>query len=446
MNDFQFNRLFTVTLFVAAACSGADSPDPTPVEPVERTFCEAMTAGCKVQISCGAVVYNHATTVEACVEQTGCAAFTKPLLTDLGVALDVRRLDACIDVFEGLECDQVAALRFGFNDTLAMCDHLAKGTAEEGAECSGLVFDDCGEDLECTYDLACPGTCRPRAESCTQGSCGAGQYCSYAQERCVPLGAIGEACEQNFPGDDHRVSCAVGSFCAYQETGDSLCAETIAKGSSCEACSDPSCCERGSYCEYGDGSAAPVCVDRAARGEGCFFAAMCNEGLFCDFDTNTCATPAGEGGACNGSSGGCQLGLVCADTIEGGLCSKPDFAAPERAELLDAGDACDASSVCAIGLTCVDANGDLLSDFFATGTCERALAVAGTTCSSSIDAHACAEGLCDFATETCPSRKVVGEVCANEGLDTGCPFGLCLGGKCAAADELVCDNIFGAGR
>ncbi len=449
MNRPNTHLLYLIPLFVAVACSGADSPeDLEPVDrepPVERAYCEAMKAGCERQIACGAVVFNHADTVAECVELTGCAAFTKAQLTDLGVTLDTARLDACVDAMESLDCEEVGALRFGFGPSLDVCDRLAKGSLEEGAECNGLVFDDCGAGLECTYDLSCPGTCTPAFEKCTQGSCGAGSYCSYELERCVPLGAVGAACEPNLVGDDHRKSCADGSYCAYiEDPGAWACAETIALGASCEACFDPACCETGAYCDYAGDS--PVCAPRVEAEESCFFTAMCSEGLFCDFDTNACATPGGEGAACNGSSGGCLLGLECATEGDAMICRATVAQNPTRRPILAAGADCDSGSVCGLGYGCVDGEGAPLLDPLATGKCEATLGLPGSACDATIDAFACAEGVCNFATGMCPARLDVGEACEFEGLDTSCPYGLCFDGKCAAAGELVCESVFGAGR
>lgn len=432
-------------LTLVLACSGAEE-EPLPNKPppvvVERTLCEVQAAGCKRQVACGAVVYNHARTEAACVAETDCAAFTKDVLTDLGVELDHDAVDACVAAIEALSCEEVAALRLGFGDDLELCSKVTVGSVPAGGECHGLGFDDCAPGLTCTYEDACPGTCLATREACVQGGCGEDAYCSYATGSCEPLELLGAACEGNLPSDYGRRTCAGENVCAWTEDGEWTCTAPRLAGASCDECTDPECCERGFFCNVTDGEDAYLCLARRQAGEDCYFAPQCSEGLYCDFDTGTCRASGLENESCSNSIGSCALGLVCRFEGDTGTCGPAELPLPDRAVLLAIDDACERGDVCPLGATCVDGNGLPISgDPGATGTCRAALGQPGVACEPSFDAYACAEGLCNFATGLCPSAIAVGDACDEEGLDTGCPFALCLGGKCVGPTELVCDSV-----
>ncbi|MCK6545956.1 hypothetical protein L6R52_08810 [Myxococcota bacterium] len=427
-------------LALLAACGGdqpTKDPNQNPPEepPPERTYCEVTELGCKRQIECGAVVFNHETTEADCVAATRCGDFTKDQLTELGVALDEDAVDACLGAIEALSCAEIASLRNGFGAALAVCNTLTVGTRAEGESCGGLVFDDCAPGYECRFTDTCPGTCVAEVEKCTQDGCAADEYCSYATEQCVEKAALGETCELNLINDVTRRTCVEGTYCGAAENQAPTCLAVIAAGQSCAECLDPDCCETGYYCAP-DGEAPQTCVARSAEGESCNFFASCAEGLFCDFTAGSCAQPGALGDACNDSAGACALGLVCDAATS--RCAREGLPVVEPVDVLPEGSACARGDVCAIGTTCVDANGKPLLDPEGTGTCERTLGQPGDTCEPSFDAFACAKGLCDFNTNKCPELRTVGEACPVDGLDTSCPLGLCLSGVCAGPDDLSC--------
>lgn len=430
--------LLPLTL-IAAAC-GSDHPTKNPNQnppeepPPERTYCEVATLGCKRQLECGAVVYNHETTEADCVAETRCADFTKEQLSALGVSLDTTALDTCLDAVEALSCAEVASLRKGFGPALASCNQVTKGSRAEGESCGGLVFDDCAPGLECQFTDTCPGTCTPKLEKCTQDGCAADEYCSYATEHCEKRASEGEACELNLIRDPARRSCVEGTYCGAAEEQPATCLATVAEGASCAECLDPECCEAGSYCAP-DGDAPLTCVARGAEGASCNFFVGCSEGLFCDFSAATCRQPGGEGDTCNDSSGACALGFVCDATRR---CAREGAPVNESVEVLADGTACARGDVCALGTTCVDATGKPLVDPDGTGTCATTLGQPGDTCEPSFDAFACERGVCDFGTGKCPTLRATGDACPVDGLDTACPLGLCLSGVCAGPDDLTC--------
>ena len=443
------SRLTTITLLLlmAQACAGEDpaqTPNPPPPAPA-RSYCEVSKLGCERQLECGAVVYNHHRDVDDCLESTGCAAFTDAQLDELGVQLDAAAVDACLAAIEALSCEHVAALRHGFGAGLEACRTLTKGSIAEGGDCRGVVFDDCAPGAECVIGDMCPGTCTATVAKCDQTSCGTGEYCSYATERCVPMATIGEPCEGNLPFDYYRRSCTAGSYCAlHQDDVIWTCEPVIARGGSCATCLDPECCEAGTYCSTPDSDPATVCVDRLEAGGACNFAAQCDEGLYCDFSTGTCKAPGPLGAVCTDSTGACAVGLRCAIEADGvGRCARPEAPVAEPAPLLEEGEACDRASICPLGMACVDPSGELVIGPDATGVCAPTLGQPGDACEPSFDAFACAEGLCNFATGQCPIRLQVGDACELSGIDSACPFGLCLQGKCAAASDLVCEGVLG---
>jgi hypothetical protein len=114
----------------------------------------------------------------------------------------------------------------------------------------------------------------------------------------------------------------------------------------CYGVCSPNCggvnCAENEFCGIDD-----VCTARVGVGESCNFDSMCSDGLFCDFETNTCATPGSvsEGGVC-GRNLACADGLVCID----GQCLDVEFGLQ--------GDPCSfgdgSSQACSPGLVCTD--------------------------------------------------------------------------------------------
>jgi hypothetical protein len=435
MISFRLCSIGILVCATALACGDDDptpqnpNPPPNPPPPPPLTFCDGFKSACEKQIECGVVVVNHASTVESCLAQTGCASVSTSTLTALGVELDMTKIDACATKLDELSCGQVANFRSGTPQGFESCAIFTSGTKAEGEACSSIVLESCEAGLTCSFaNQQCPGTCEPIRESCRQDSCTSDQYCSYATGECVARGGDGAACEPNEIGDLLRRSCQDDFHCVAEMEQTPRCTRRIAAGESCDPSVDVELCVQGYFCDFTQPQ--PVCAARAIEDETCGFTSQCREDLYCNFDSNTCRPQGQFGDPCTDDAGSCGLGLACDET-----CKRPEDIrrALETLTIAGANEVCGNLIVCGLGLACT-------LDQEQNAFCTPALA-AGTACDATIDPFACADALCDFATNICPEPLTVGETCTADGVYTGCPFATCLDGRCAALGELVCQTI-----
>lgn len=427
--------IFSFSTAFAVACGDSEQqPDKQPNQnppPPALTYCDGYVRGCERQVECGVVVYNHAATKEECLAQTGCALVATATLSAQGIELDKSKIDLCKTKIDTLSCEELSEFRGGAPRGLDTCASFTRGTLDEGEACSSLGFEACKDGMTCDFgDATCPGACKAIPVACTQTSCEAGEYCSYQSGECVALALEGELCEPNMINDLTRKSCANDLHCFAEFEQDARCTVRVPLGDACDVSLDVELCAVGSYCS--PESETPTCVARVGVGETCNFVGMCNEDLYCDFASNTCAVQKKAGETCNDSAGACELGYKCDET-----CKLPGdiIEVVEPKTIAREGEECGVGIVCGLGTICA-----------ITGENEAKCAAArapGEECEAAIDAFACAKGLCNFNTNECPEILEVGDTCAPDGLYTGCPLALCLNGKCAAADELVCEGISG---
>lgn len=210
----------------------------------------------------------------------------------------------------------------------------------------------CDDDTQCDDGLSCDGgTCAeavPLDGGCyNPGECGASRSCGRAPESrtCGAPDTVDQDCREGTCGD--------GLLCA---SASQTC--EVLPGAD-EACLDGFACDAGLTCADGLG----VCAVLPGLGETCAVGSrFCEDGLGCDFDTNTCQPPAGEGEAC--------------------LLNPPDY-------------------LCADGLGC---------DFGAMGSVCVAISGVGSDCNS--DRTCEADTFCDFRTLKCADRFADGAACS----------------------------------
>lgn len=131
------------------------------------------------------------------------------------------------------------------------------------------------------------------------------------------------------------------------------------------------------YCEVTRAAAVGEACEDLPKG----YEAECDEkaGAYCDYGTNLCALPKGEGEECSGSSQSCQKGLFCALSGQSYTCTKT----------LGEGEACDSfSKVCNDQTYCSS-----------EGVCAAKLAKgAACTSSQSCQGGGCVNGVCDSSS------------------------------------------------
>ncbi|KAL0038422.1 hypothetical protein WJX77_005952 [Trebouxia sp. C0004] len=292
----------------------------------------------------------------------------------------------------------------------------------------------CVLDGDCGTDLCTNGTCVRRiasGQTCIEGDpCDFGLICradlgstcafpSYAGDvcqstavcqtglqcvsgRCTAPLSFGAACTQ-------ADQCASGSVC----NGQSVCAEAIAIGGSCQATAD---CAIQAVCSSGQ------CTGVSA-GAACVSTDQCGNGFVCN-SSSICSLPAPMYGPC-GISGDCESGLTCYSnhacyipSPDGSFCSVSGECQTtsfcnitayewesECTPLLSAGSKCNDNDECVSDLVCDSQN-----------ECETPQAV-GSDCNSTADCELedrCEQGVCAvgglsttcFTTEDCGNGLV----------------------------------------
>lgn len=200
------------------------------------------------------------------------------------------------------------------------CD--AKSDCGAGGSCLGEVFNSCQAKFQvghpCSQDSQCGGStwCDPASQTCAalpaSGSpcangvlCGPGLGCNSETSVCEPLPTDGKPCAM---GEFGPMLCAAGLVC---KTDAFVCAAPPAEGAPCNAhanCSPSAGKDPGSLvCAFGPNGSS--CVKRQALGAKCEND-ICQDGLYCDYKSNSCANAVAAGGKCSagnecGAQGSC---------------------------------------------------------------------------------------------------------------------------------------------
>lgn len=237
-------------------------------------------------------------------------------------------VEACLSSFGSIGCGDLEEAPEG-------CASLFEGRVADGGSC--LWDEECASG-SCANDVACPGTCVPRAAeggdcgsthcerglSCVGGVCMRrsleGEACLGADDKicatglecvegtpdtegtCQPapstLAGLGEPCE--FPSR----MCEAGLSCAYAG-GNFECRAQVERDGACSV-AFPDQCPSGQACATGDGPTG-TCTDLAAAGEPCASARDCLGALVCldsaEGDSKTCQERARIGAACVDNNG-----------------------------------------------------------------------------------------------------------------------------------------------
>jgi len=224
----------------------------------------------------------------------------------------------CLAALNANDCDIIS----GANQ---VCNEMLVGSLEEGDICGS---GECGSGLDCNRGTEC-GVCEPVAglgEDCSLDRCENGFICNNnVCEVAAPGIQAGDACEfqcgfGNFDGlacvDQVCVEIEIVDLGGTCGTPDLYCRDlqslTNCVDNVCtlrpevgEACSDGIQCENGSFCDID----TQICVEYSQIGESCeeracdFFLARCN------FDTSVCEALPGEGETCTDSF--CTEGTFC---------------------------------------------------------------------------------------------------------------------------------------
>lgn len=234
------------------------------------------------------------------------------------------------------------------------CEAVLPGVVEANGAC--FENGECKTGLFCDTSATCPGVCKPRVAI--------GQPAT-TSEQCVPEGFVSEG----------------------------LCAARVALGQSCAALTPTGQrreCVAGGFC-----NSSSICVAQslAGQGEDCDDVyPPCAAGLACAGGSQGCVPFADEGAPCGFVSGkACKIDLLCAASV----CVRPGVSG----QLCNFERACQWTSYCKRAPGMVD------------GTCE-ALPAENETCGRFGE---CAAGLfCDFSTDRCAPRRVVGQMCSTD--------------------------------
>jgi hypothetical protein len=205
------------------------------------------------------------------------------------------------------------------------------------------------------------------------------------------------------------------AFCRGGEQSIAACnggtAGTLPDGSACASgsqCQSTQCFPDSSpqgcgHCRPQMGPPPPPQTYGAAGGQ-----CPCQDGLYCNAMTGTCAPLATSGGSCS-SSDGCDWPLYCGS----GTC-KP---------ALNAGDACAPSDVCSPGLYC-DATAHCVAPQWA---------MPGATCGANVT---CEIGQCFHGT--CPTIIPDGQPCGPDPTKMCDVYADCMGGTCQLQTPPTC--------
>ena len=252
------------------------------------------------------------------------------------------------------------------------------------------------------------GTCASavKASGCgvlnqTQGPCTFAAGTLPAASACV----TGSQCQ----GGD----CTAGNTTA--DGGQSACGVCVAAAGIGQSCANGQSCGPGATCNGNTGGGQTcVAITHGGVGVACNGSStQCNQGLFCDPGTQTCAMPGAAGTACQLDEG-CAAPLICPAGVTGvSTCQMPG----------GAGASCVDDPDCASGFGCGQT----------TRTCSTVtFAMGGQTCS---DFVRCLVGSCPFTngatSGTCPTVIPDGQACTSSDATSTCDaYASCDAGKC----------------
>jgi hypothetical protein len=234
------SKLFFLTCFLAAACSGAEEgPKPDPLA-MESDFCsEWGRRACNDEV------------VDVCAasDTESCVASQRQFCTSIiATGYQSDHAKACLDAVKTAYKDaDLDAEELGIVLNLdAPCDQLIRGPSSEGDSCDEDSDCDTVNEFRCVIKTG-EGTCQIPSEV------GGGRSCS-----------------------SESVVCEAGFFC-----DGSHCVEQLGEDEECE---DDAECADGLGCDGG------ACVPRAAATEDCTRNADCESGI--------CAFTSSDEGVC----------------------------------------------------------------------------------------------------------------------------------------------------
>lgn len=195
-------------------------------------------------------------------------------------------------------------------------------------------------------------------------------------------------------------ACAKGLTCARNETSCGTCEPWPARPAKAEIGKDCTPSSRNNPCVDHAACIFSKCVALQPLDAPCGDA-LCDSGLYCDFDQGKCRRLPDRGDACAGPSLGCKLGLNCIEGLcalrvpLGGMCSGNEC---DRGNCVNGvcvpfganGEPCDQLRICKSSLTCRD------------GACTT-LPQAGEPCLNLECAapNRCVDGYCSDAAAEC---------------------------------------------
>lgn len=366
---------------------GAADGEAITLATFDQRYIEAL---CSRLVNCASAYGLPWTRANECVDAFG--AMPAPYPAEL-YKVDPAKAATCFQTLSELACDK----EFVFSE-YASCRGALIGKLNEGACCDSEGG--CGPNLYCDATHAgVTGTCQPlknAGASCRSSSeCTPGNYCDQAQG-CTPYKSEGDECSSDidcgelacraaecqtlgiaerdctFTGDPTEDDCAYNTFCVGSdnsatctpaageaETCDSnlstnsdcstwesalrcvggACQAPAGEGQACSYDNSAPACESGLWCDQNPQSdeSAGACQPPPGQGEDCSLAWICQDGLFCDFQSEQdalCEPKLGAGGDCGtllveaglAAESPCEDGLICAqtgDTSSGLECVQP---------------------------------------------------------------------------------------------------------------------------
>jgi hypothetical protein len=300
--------LLLLALASLLACGeDADAPPPRDdtITPSLQNHCLAFhEALCQRQIGCNVALDNHATSVDACLQEARLlceprlATWTRSV--ELGYAsFSADTLAQCRQELSQADCKALAAGRLP-----AACREVFQGDAADGEACYTDV--ECQGSLVCAAFGRCPGRCQapdedPEDVGCDLTGCPDDRFCdgrvlsakTYGRRRLpqprrrLPGGLL---LRQDRRERDAPVQGEVGGGSRRASRGGS-----VSPGLSCQVAEGAGNERR---CAAGKGQGA-VCLDSDE----------CGDGLICDGALGTCGAPAAEQEPC-ALTQDCAEGLV----------------------------------------------------------------------------------------------------------------------------------------
>ncbi len=401
---------FDTTLAVLTGCPGPtatslgcvdDNGVTTRLSSIVRTE-RALTAGESVYVLVGAFATGG----------TFALSVTAVSEVAVGAACDTDRV--CVT---GATCITPAG-------STARC--VANGTSGGACRPASAGGTRCDAPLSCSAAERCIPTIAAGAECDAAGAanvCVAGTSCQTAgtARTCVADGALNGRCRATDSSCDAGLGCARAS---------NLCLPVVAIGAACDLASSTSVCITGSSCQGSPGLYR--CVADGVLGGQCRASMGCDTGLGCNA-TNYCVTGIAAGATCDPSSSSsvCVSGSICVgspgmyrcqpDGAVGGRCRAAvprcdtglGCGADRCLPTVAAGAACDPArmaNVCADTTSCIAATSG-------AATCV-ADGIAGGRCRTT--AMPCDTGLGCGAGQRCITAVAIGATCDATGVTNAC--------------------------